>query len=351
MSRVNIINNVSYRSINRLISSFKMSSNRSVTAVVSNKRNFSTRSNFDDDDGYDDNDIMYPKTALIVGSSGSLGRTLTKYLSQELKMKVVGADVIPPREKDESYLNGFITMPLPTDESTPSSLPDLTMALVDGLSQIFDDDDDEQVGRELDAIISVAGGWEGDPPLPPPNADGLDRLEGARQYAITMERMMSKNLYPLLAAGYAAHHFMTDDDGLMVAIGATAALGATPGMMGYGLSKVATHHFVQTLGELTAKSVTTKSRRKTARRLRQETAGGEYLTSMNVIGILPTTIDTPMNREAMPAADFSQWTKSIDISKEIGIWIEQPVLRPHSGSLVKVFPKANGGGATFQVVR
>jgi len=206
----------------------------------------------------------------------------------------------------------------------------------------------------LDAIISVAGGWEGDPTLPPPNADELDRLEGAREYATTIERMMSKNLYPLLAAGYAAHHFMTDNNGLMVAIGATAALGPTPGMMGYGLSKVATHHFVQTLGGLTTKSVATKSARQLARRLRRETTGSgnsSYLNGLSVIGILPTTIDTPMNREAMPQADFSQWTKSIDISKEIGTWIQQPALRPHSGSLVKVFPNANGKGATFQLVR
>jgi dihydropteridine reductase len=307
---------------------------------------FSSRSYHDDDD---EDAILFPKTALVVGSSGSLGRTITKHLSQHLNVQVIGADVVaPPTKEDEQYLDGFVTMPLPTDESEPSSLPDLTMALVDGLSQLLPDDGD---GTELDAIISVAGGWEGDPELPPPNADDLDRLEGARQYGMTIERMMSKNLYPLLAAGYAAHHFMTDDNGLLVAIGATAALGGTPGMMGYGLSKVATHHFVQSLGEMTTKSVTTKTKRQLARRLRQDIAGGTYLNSMSVIGILPTIIDTPMNREAMPDADFSQWTKSKDISKEIGMWIERPALRPHSGSLVKVFPNADGNGATFKLVR
>ncbi|KAG7374321.1 short chain dehydrogenase [Nitzschia inconspicua] len=311
---------------------------------------YSTRSYHDNDD-YDDT-APYSKTALVVGSSGSLGRTLTKYLSKDLQVKVIGADVVAPSSNDEQYLEGFVTMPLPTDESAPSSLPDLTMALVDGLSQLLPDD--EKNATDLDAIISVAGGWEGDPELPPPNADDLDRLEGARQYGMTVERMMSKNLYPLLAAGYAAHHFMTDHDGLLVAIGATAALGGTPGMMGYGLSKVATHHFVQSLGELTTKSVTTKTKRQLARRLRKHVADdAKYLNTMSVIGILPTIIDTPMNREAMPDADFSQWTKSIDIAKEIGMWIEQPMLRPHSGSLVKVFPDNNNGkgGATFKLVR
>jgi dihydropteridine reductase len=170
--------------------------------------------------------------------------------------------------------------------------------------------------------------------------------------------MTSKNLYPLLAAGFASNYFLSDgyndrendDGGLFVAIGATAALGPTPGMLGYGLSKASTHHFIQTVGELTSNSVTTKSRRKLARQIRQDNDGA-LNTGMTIIGILPTTIDTPMNRQAMPDADFSQWTKSLDIAKQIGTWMEKPVLRPHSGSLIKVFPQTDGDGAVFQLAR
>jgi dihydropteridine reductase len=135
--------------------------------------------------------------------------------------------------------------------------------------------------------------------------------------------------------------------GLFVAIGATAALSPTAGMLGYGLSKVGAHHFIQTLGETTGMAVSTKARRRQARRLRKDS---EYLDTLSVVGILPTTIDTPSNREAMPKANFDEWTKPIDIAKEIGIWIKKPPLRPHSGSLVKVHP-SNGGGAAFNLVR
>jgi dihydropteridine reductase len=134
---------------------------------------------------------------------------------------------------------------------------------------------------------------------------------------------------------------------LFVVIGATAALSPTPGMLGYGLSKVGAHHFIQSLGETTGKSATTKSRRQKARRLRKNSA---YLDTLSVVGILPTTIDTPSNREAMPDADFNQWTQPAHIAKEIGTWIRTPPLRPHSGSLVKVHPD-NNGGATFNLVR
>lgn len=118
-------------------------------------------------------------------------------------------------------------------------------------------------------------------------------------------------------------------------------------MLGYGLSKVGVHHFIQTVGEISGKSVTTKSRRRKARKIRQDK---EYLDTLSIIGILPTTIDTPNNREVMPGADFDLWTQPQDIADEIGNWIKMPPLRPHSGSLVKVFPNKSGG-ASFNVVR
>lgn len=119
-------------------------------------------------------------------------------------------------------------------------------------------------------------------------------------------------------------------------------------MLAYGLSKVGVHHFVQTLGEITGKAVTTRSRRQKARRLRKNS---EYLDTLSVIGILPTTLDTPNNRTQMPDADFDDWTKPMDIAKEIGVWIDTPELRPHSGSLLKVHPSKGGGGATFTLAR
>lgn len=130
-------------------------------------------------------------------------------------------------------------------------------------------------------------------------------------------------------------------------MGATVALSATPGMLAYGLSKAGTHHFVQTLGETSGKAVTTRTKRQKARRLRKNS---EYLDTLSVVGILPTTLDTPSNRKGMPDADFNAWTKPMDIAREVGKWIEKPHLRPHSGALVKVHP-AKGDGAAFTLAR
>ena len=108
----------------------------------------------------------------------------------------------------------------------------------------------------------------------------------------------------------------------------------------------ATHHVVQTMGATTGKSLETRVKRREGRRFRQFAA---ELDTMSVVGILPTTINTPSNRSANPKADTSDWTKPLDIALEIGRWVKTPQLRPHSGALVKV--TSSGEGSTFDIVR
>lgn len=77
---------------------------------------------------------------------------------------------------------------------------------------------------------------------------------------------------------------------LAVLTGASAALDprACTGMLGYGMSKAATHFLVQSL----------------AAQFEEEAGRGS-----TVLAVLPTTLDTPANRAAMPGADFAGWTK------------------------------------------
>ena len=117
-------------------------------------------------------------------------------------------------------------------------------------------------------------------------------------------------------------------------------------MMGYGIAKSGAHHLVSTMGATTGNAIETRIKRKTGRQFRQH---AENLDTLSVVGILPTTIDTPSNRQFNPDADFTTWTKPKDIAKEIGQWIEVPPLRPHSGALVKVTSAESG--STFEIVR
>ena len=165
-----------------------------VTRRLPFRRSFSSYTDFDDDEDYD-----IPKTALVVGSSGSLGKTLTIYLAQHQNVRVIGADVVPNKE---SMLDDFISMPA---RNKHSGLGDVTAALARGVSEALGDDGD------LDAIICASGGWQGDPPIPKIEDSEDEFLQGASTYGDTIDQMLEMNLYPVLAAGYTANRFMAHE--------------------------------------------------------------------------------------------------------------------------------------------
>jgi dihydropteridine reductase len=105
--------------------------------------------------------------------------------------------------------------------------------------------------------------------------------------------MLRFNVDSALAASVVAAHTLSDD-GLLLLTGAKAALGATPGMIGYGVSKAATHHLLASLA-----------------------VDGQLSTGSKAIAVLPVTLDTANNRAAMPKADFSSWTPLDELANKI----------------------------------
>jgi hypothetical protein len=86
-------------------------------------------------DGDDENGSGRPgatKNALVLGSSGALGSTVSRYLSQNMGMKVLGADVVelPSDLSGDWELDGFVPLPM-TGEGR--NLADLTVGLVRGV--------------------------------------------------------------------------------------------------------------------------------------------------------------------------------------------------------------------------
>ena len=61
--------------------------------------------------------------------------------------------------------------------------------------------------------------------------------------------------------------------------------------------------------------------------LNESSAEDKVFTSL----IVPGTIDTPINRQQMPAADFTQWTQPQDIAHEIHQMMEQKEHYPQKG--------------------
>ena len=106
-------------------------------------------------------------------------------------------------------------------------------------------------------------------------------------------------------------------------------------MIGYGISKTGVHHHVKTIGSMTGKRIVSKSTRKIGRTQRKYKPSYDDLTAA---GLLQSTTDTPGNLKVMKY-DPTSWTPPLAIANEIGTWITSRVLRPHSGSLIKVTTK------------
>jgi len=110
----------------------------------------------------------------------------------------------------------------------------------------------------------------------------------------SVDNMMSVCLETAFATSHYAARFL-HNNGLTVFTGAAAALGPTPMLLAYGATKAATHHIVSS----------------TATELKDRAT---------VVAVLPNTIDTPGNREAMPDADFSSWTPTSAFAEQIEVW-------------------------------
>mmetsp|Transcript_12014 Transcript_12014/g.22324 ORF Transcript_12014/g.22324 Transcript_12014/m.22324 type:complete len:406 (+) Transcript_12014:1-1218(+) len=282
------------------------------------------------------------KNILVIGSSGILGKTLVSHFGHNCDWNVIGADVLDPKQAaDEKGLRDYIQLP------KEGSMADLTGELYRGVSLHLQGGESNE--NKLDAIVCASGGWAGDVDvaemmenhLAKANSSELEDIdmeeEYARESAEVCERMMRVNYYPIVAGSQVGRRFMKPG-GLFCMIGASAALSPTPGMLGYGSAKSAAHHYLQSWGPTSFEE-----------------------NGTTAVGILPLMIDTPSNREMLGGDDadggddrYSKMVKPIHIANEIGEWVKQPHLRPHTGSLVKVIAKNRrdgSGGAAFHLVR
>eukprot|EP01091_Cochliopodium_minus_P020172 TRINITY_DN8727_c0_g1_i1.p1 TRINITY_DN8727_c0_g1~~TRINITY_DN8727_c0_g1_i1.p1 ORF type:complete len:235 (-),score=63.75 TRINITY_DN8727_c0_g1_i1:183-887(-) len=152
---------------------------------------------------------------------------------------------------------------------------------------------------KFDCVINVAGGWVG--------GGILD--EGLLQ---SIDKMWNFNVQSsILCSQIAAKHLR--EGGLLVLTGASAGLGPTPSMLGYGISKAATHHIIKSLS----------------------TNDSGMPKNSTVVGILPITLDTKPNRESMPKANFDNWTPLSFVSNLLVDWSSGDD-RPGNGSLIKL---------------
>jgi NAD(P)-dependent dehydrogenase (short-subunit alcohol dehydrogenase family) len=131
-----------------------------------------------------------------------------------------------------------------------------------------------------------------------------------------MERMFQLNVMTAFRSCRAALPAMLDQGGgSIVCVGTKAALEPFSGASGYITSKAAVLAFVRALAV-------------------------EYRDDgIRANAVLPSVIDTPANREAMPDADHSTWVPPVQIAREIR-FLCSPDSAATSGAAIPVYGRA-----------
>src|SRR5580700_8311658 len=155
----------------------------------------------------------------------------------------------------------------------------------------------------IDALVHLLGGFGGGEPI----AGTSDKI---------WDGMMTLNLRAAFCAMRAVLKPMTAAKyGRIVAVGSRASVEPLPNFAAYSVSKAA-------LVAL-AKNVAAENK--------------DLGITANVV--LPSTIDTAPNRQAMPKSDFSRWVKPESIAKTL-VWVASREAGDVSGAVIPIYGRA-----------
>lgn len=210
------------------------------------------------------------RVVLVAGGTGGLGRAVSLAFLRD------GARVVVTYRKDSEVeaLKKAAAGDATRISAQPVDVTDLAAAqeLVNKIVA--------EHGR-LDALVNTVGGYAG----------GIKLWELDRQ---TFEQMLVLNV----RSGYALAHaavpaMLKQGKGAIVNIAARAAFDHAAGAAAYAASKAAAVAMMDSL------------------------AADLRGSGVRVNSILPSIIDTPANRAAMPGADFNAWPKPEEIARVI----------------------------------
>ena len=132
---------------------------------------------------------------------------------------------------------------------------------------------------KIDALVNIAGGFTYE------TVSEGDIKSWQRMYALNV-------LTALNTSRAAIPHLQASSAGRIVNVGAMGALQAGSGMGPYAASKAGVHRLTEALA-------------------------AEHKGKITVNAVLPSTIDTSVNRASMPKADFSKWVTPQELADVI----------------------------------
>jgi NAD(P)-dependent dehydrogenase (short-subunit alcohol dehydrogenase family) len=226
--------------------------------------------------------IEMARTVVVTGGTGALGQAVVERLQ--------GADVsCHVTWKFEEELKHFRH----ADSVTLHEVDCANESQVDALYAGLD---------SLDASIHIVGGFA-----------MSDVLDTRREDFVSMFELNAVTAF--LCCREAVRRMRAGDGGRIVNVAARPAVQPTGGMIAYTTAKAAVASLTQCLAE----------------EVKQD--------DICVNAILPSVLDTPANRQAMPDADFDSWPKLDDVAEAIE-FLASPRSRVTSGALIPVFGKA-----------
>lgn len=203
---------------------------------------------------------MHDRVVLITGATGALGQVTSRIFAE------AGARLALTARSEAKLKELAALLTLPTDRLLTRAADVTDAASVDGLVEKTV----AYFGR-VDALLHVAGGWRGGKTVANTDLGDLDF-------------MLALNLKSVfLVCRAVLPHMAAQGWGRIVAVGSRSAVQPQRRSGVYAASKAGLIALIETIAA---------------------EVKGQGITA-NVV--LPSTIDTPANRQAMPKADFSKW--------------------------------------------
>ena len=216
------------------------------------------------------------RTALITGATGGLGGAVVERFAAD-GWNVVGVDKRPGEDRERvRFVEADLFDQAEVDRAVASA------------------------GDELQAVVNLVGGFA---------APGRVHETPIEDF----ERQFTLNLRPTYLVTAAAIPRL--QRGTIVCVGTRAALRPFPGAAGYVASKAALLALVRALDT-------------------------EYRDEgIRINAVLPSVIDTPANRAAMPDADHASWVGPGEIAEVIH-FLSSDASSPISGAEIPVYGRA-----------
>ena len=228
------------------------------------------------------------QVVLVTGGCGALGSAIVEAFDAAGATACV-TDVVEPGDEDAAIdADGIDFDYFPGDLTDEDDARRVVEAVV------------AEHGR-LDALCNIAGTWAGGSPLHETDVG-------------TFELLIAVNLKTMFLATKHALPHLQDAGGAVLSVSARSSLEGGTGDGPYRAAKAGV-------------------------RLLTETVAEENLGTVRANAIMPSVIDTPMNREMMPDADHSSWVDPADIA-DVVLVLCSDAASVTSGAAVPVYGEA-----------